>query len=236
MHVGHHRGYPAHVVVLATRAFLAGLHFGDVALHRRFPEALVRHVDGEFLGVGRNLHVFLGQDELALFAIQSEHDDAVADGQDEQGGRAVHRVAGGDLGGAGVLRSAPSGHLSTEKMVPMETLTSMFEEPSSGSKVSRYSPFGKRCGTRCGRSISSEAMAARWPPHSLASSRMSLDSTSSFFCASPCTLSLPASPSTPPSPPLPMSTEMVWQARETISIRNLRSPVMAPLVRCSSVR
>jgi hypothetical protein len=50
---------------LPQRPFLAGLHFADVALDRRFPEALVRHVDGEFLGLGRNLHVFLGQHELS---------------------------------------------------------------------------------------------------------------------------------------------------------------------------
>jgi hypothetical protein len=72
MHVGNHRGHPAHVVVLAARTFLAGLHFADIALDRRFPEALVGHVDGEFLGVGRNLHVFLGQHELALLAVKRE--------------------------------------------------------------------------------------------------------------------------------------------------------------------
>ena len=114
--------------------------------------------------LGRDADVLLGQHELPLFAIQREDDDAVADGQHEQRGRARDRVAGGTCAGAGlqeglfgrfrVLRSAPSGHFSTEKMVPIETLTSMFDEPSSGSKVSRYSPFGKRCGTRCGRSIS----------------------------------------------------------------------------------
>src|SRR5690606_20385706 len=31
VHVGHHRGDPAHVVVLAQRAFLAGQQFADVA-------------------------------------------------------------------------------------------------------------------------------------------------------------------------------------------------------------
>jgi hypothetical protein len=36
----------------------------------------------------------------------------------------------------------PSGAFSTEKMVPIETLTSMFDEPSSGSNSSMYSPFG----------------------------------------------------------------------------------------------
>jgi hypothetical protein len=50
VHVGHHRGDPAHVVVLAQRAFLAGQQLVHVALHRGFPVALVGHVDGEFGG------------------------------------------------------------------------------------------------------------------------------------------------------------------------------------------
>ena len=62
--------------------------------------------------------------------------------------------------------------------MPTLTFTSMFEEPSSGSNNNRYSPFGKRCGMACGSSISSDAIAARCPPHSLASSRISLAMTS----------------------------------------------------------
>ena len=51
-------------------------------------------------------------------------------------------------------------------------------------------------------SISSLAMAARWPPHSLASISTSLAMMSSFFWTSPCTFSLSAVPSTSPSAPL----------------------------------
>src|SRR5690606_18643091 len=84
-------------------------------------------------------------------------------------------------------------------------------------------------------SISSEAQAARCPPQALASSRISLESTSSFFCASPCTLPVPASPSTPPSAPLPTAIEMLVQARATTAISWRRSALMRP-ARCSSIR
>src|SRR5690606_21948129 len=84
-------------------------------------------------------------------------------------------------------------------------------------------------------SISSEAQAARWPPQALASSRISLEMTSSFFCASPCTLPVPASPSTPPSAPLPTAIEMLVQARATTATSWRRSALMRP-ARCSSIR
>jgi hypothetical protein len=50
-----------------------------------------------------------------------------------------------------------------------------------------------------------------------------LEITSSFFCTSPCTLSLPALPSTPARLPLPMAIEIALQARETTSISRRRS-------------
>src|SRR5690606_28498612 len=84
-------------------------------------------------------------------------------------------------------------------------------------------------------SISSEAQAARWPPQALASSRMSLLMTSSFFCASPWMLPVPASPSTPPSAPLPTAIEILVQARATTAISWRRSALMRP-ARCSSIR
>jgi hypothetical protein len=40
------------------------------------------------------------------------------------------------------LPSGVFGQRSTEKIVPTETFTSMFDEPSSGSISSRYSPRG----------------------------------------------------------------------------------------------
>src|SRR5690606_35228882 len=69
----------------------------------------------------------------------------------------------------------------------------------------------------------------------LASSRISLLITSSFFCASPWTLPVPASPSTPPSAPLPTAIEMLVQARATTAMSWRRSALMRP-ARCSSIR
>ena len=102
VHVGHHAGHPAHVEVLAARAFLALQALVDVALHRLVPVAHVAHVDGEFPGVFRNAHVVLGEHEGALLAVEREHGHAVAHGEHQRGLRAVHAVAGGHLAAAGL--------------------------------------------------------------------------------------------------------------------------------------
>src|SRR5512139_4304459 len=85
-------------------------------------------------------------------------------------------------------------------------------------------------------SISSEAMAARWPPHSLASISTSLAMMSSFFCTSPCTFSLCALPSTSPSAPLLTLMLMRLQARATTSISRRSWAGMWPCWRCCSTR
>ena len=100
MHVGHHAGDPAHVEVLAARAFLAGQQVLHVTLHGGFPMALVGHVDGKFLGVGGNLHVRRGQHKLALLAVQGEGMGAVAHGEHHLRAGTVDAVTGGDLRGA----------------------------------------------------------------------------------------------------------------------------------------
>ncbi|EKE17570.1 MAG: hypothetical protein ACD_10C00393G0002 [uncultured bacterium] len=97
MHVGHHRGHPAHVVILAQRPGFSLLHFADIALDRSFPKTLIGHVDGKFLRLRRDLHAFPRQHELALFAVQCKDADAVANCQYEQSGGAINRVAGGNL-------------------------------------------------------------------------------------------------------------------------------------------
>ena len=81
--------------------------------------------------------------------VEREADDAVSDGEHEDGRRAVDREAGGDLSRAGLekrrgVRRADScgGHLNTEKIVPTEMFTSRLDEPSSGSYRSRNSPRG----------------------------------------------------------------------------------------------
>ena len=72
VHVGDHRGHPAHVVVLAERAFLALQHLVVVTLDRRLPVARVGRVDGELLGIGRDAHEGLGVDEAAHLAVERE--------------------------------------------------------------------------------------------------------------------------------------------------------------------
>ena len=57
MHIGHHRGDPAHVEILATRPSFAQQKLVDVALHGRFPVPHIAHVDREFLRLLRDHHV-----------------------------------------------------------------------------------------------------------------------------------------------------------------------------------
>ena len=98
-----------------------------------------------------NADLRVGQDEGEGLAVEREAVRAVADGEHEHRGRPVDREAGGDLLAARLQEALlvgsqccrrRLGQRSTEKMVPTEMLTSMFEEPSSGSNSSRYSPRG----------------------------------------------------------------------------------------------
>ena len=97
VHLGDERSDPAHVEVLGARAAPAGQAFSDVALHRRFPEALVGGVDGEFAGLRRNAQIGMGEDELADLAVQGKGVHAVAQREHQHGGRAVDGIAGADL-------------------------------------------------------------------------------------------------------------------------------------------
>ena len=97
MHIGHHGGHPAHVEVLAARAFFALQTLVHVAFDGFGPVAHVAHVDGEFLGVRRHLHVFLDQHKRALLAVEREHHHARAHRQHEGGLWAVEAVARRDL-------------------------------------------------------------------------------------------------------------------------------------------
>ncbi len=150
----------------------------------------------------------VGEDELADDRVEGEAGDAVADRQHQHRGRAVDRVAGGDLlacraaGTRQRWRPSPGrGARSTEKIEPTATLTSMLDEPSSGSKTSRYLPRG--CWPAAGSAprSSSETMPARCRPTARRRRKISLASTSSFFCSSPCTLATPGLPSTSASAP-----------------------------------
>ncbi len=79
----------------------------------------------------------------------------------------------------------------TEKMVPTDTLASMLDEPSRGSKSTQYFPVGKRSGMGMKFSTSSEAIPHRCPVWSSALKITSWAYSSSFFTSSPCTFTSP---------------------------------------------
>src|SRR5262245_30410046 len=87
-----------------------------------------------------------------------------------------------------------------------------------------------------GSSISSEASAARFPPHSLASSRISFESTSSVFWASPCTFFVAAEPRPSASAPLLTRVLMALHARAMVSMSSRRSALMRFLSRWRETR
>ena len=75
---------------------------------------------------------------------------------------------------------------------------------------------------RWGSSISSDTIAASWPPHSFASTSTSLATTSSFFCASPCTFWVPTTSPMPASAPFPTAWLIILHARAITSSRSLQ--------------
>src|SRR5690606_18643655 len=102
MHIGDHRGNPAHVVVLFEGTFLAGQTFVDVASHGHFPMAHVRHVDRELLRLLRNSDVVVGEAPGTGFTVKRESHDTIANREHQHGLRAVDRVAGRYLPAAGL--------------------------------------------------------------------------------------------------------------------------------------
>ena len=79
MHVRHHRGGPAHIIILAAWPCAAHHPFFDIAGHGGRPLATVRHVDGKFALALRHLHIGVGHDPTADFAVEREFIDAGAD-------------------------------------------------------------------------------------------------------------------------------------------------------------
>ena len=103
----------------------------------------------------RNLHVRVGEDELAHFAIEREAIHAMAGGDDQQRstgrrGQNPRTPAANRAGGSHPAwrprRACWSRRI--EKMVPTVIFTSIFEEPSSGSNTSRYLPRFLACRNR----------------------------------------------------------------------------------------
>src|SRR5262249_5894942 len=77
---------------------------------------------------------------------------------------------------------------------------------------------------------------ARLPPHSFASSRISFESTSSVFCASPWTLLFPAEPKPSASAPLFTRVLIPLHARAIVSMSRRRSALMSCLSRWRATR
>ena len=140
----------------------------------------------------------MGQKEHAELRLEREPEDTCAERKHQHRRRPVDRIAGADLTASRLqkcsVRSASSvvPARSIEKMLPIATLTSMFDDPSSGSKTSRYLAFPPSEPTETGASISSETIAATRPLVSLARTKMSFATTSSGCCRSPCELNVEA--------------------------------------------
>ena len=120
-------------------------------------------------------------------------------------------------------------------MVPTDTLTSMLLEPSSGSVINRYLPRWCFGGIWYGPSISSEAIPANWPDHSVCRLRISLLIRSSGCCSSPWTFVVPLAVESA-SEPKAMRRAMAFTAMDTSSISALKSPLASGNRRRSSMR
>mmetsp|Transcript_101981 Transcript_101981/g.311928 ORF Transcript_101981/g.311928 Transcript_101981/m.311928 type:complete len:207 (+) Transcript_101981:590-1210(+) len=88
----------------------------------------------------------------------------------------------------------------TEKMVPTETLQSMFEEPSSGSNATQNGPRLASSLITMGSSCSSLTRRPQTPERERHSTQMSSAMRSNFFTSSPVEFSVPASPYSPAGP------------------------------------
>ena len=112
-----------------------------------------------------------------------------------------------------------------EKMVPILTFTSIFEEPSSGSIMKMYLPAFSS-GTMTGSSISSEVIAHTVPDFSTMLAKVEFANSSNFWTSSPCTLIFPVTPSmSPPIPALLTSNEIILAATRISFIKVVNSPV-----------
>src|SRR2546426_2875776 len=124
-----------------------------------------------------------------------------------------------------------------EKIVPIETLTPMLVEPSSGSYNSTYFPprRSSRTCTGMGCSSSSDATTHTRPVCSTLWRTVSLANTSSFCCTSPWTLIVPTSPRMSVRPARRTWREMIFAARHRSYSRFDSSPVASGCSRSCSM-
>src|SRR5438552_12350198 len=124
-----------------------------------------------------------------------------------------------------------------EKIVPIETLTPMLVEPSSGSYNNTYLPprRSSRTWTGMGCSSSSDATTHTRPVCSTLLRTVSLANTSSFCCTSPWTLIVPTSPRMSVRPARRTWREMIFAARHRSYSRFDSSPVASGCSRSCSM-
>ena len=132
---------------LRARPLFAHQAILDIGADRSWPVARVRGVDREFgLALG-DVEIEPRHAERLGVRIERRGMRSRAEREDEVGVRAVDDHARGALAMAGLqevalARGRLSGASSTEKIEPMVTLTSMLDEPSSGSSATRKLPCG----------------------------------------------------------------------------------------------
>src|SRR5205807_8897391 len=122
-----------------------------------------------------------------------------------------------------------------EKIVPMETFTSMLAEPSSGSYSTTYLPRGFPGGTGTGAWSSSEAVTHTRPVYCTLWRTVSLANRSSFCCRSPETFTAPAGPRMSLRPARRTCREMIFAARHKSYSRFDSSPVASGCSRSCSM-
>lgn len=100
------------------------------------------------------------------------------------------------------------------KMVPIDTLTSMLLDPSSGSYRTTYLPAGTLAGTGVGSSSSSDASTHTRPVNWRLLRTVSLAMRSSFCWRSPDTFTVVDPPRMSVSPARRTLREMIFAARQ----------------------
>src|SRR2546428_778225 len=122
-----------------------------------------------------------------------------------------------------------------EKIVPIETLTSMLAEPSRGSYNTTYLPAGFPGGTGTGSSSSSDAVTHTRPVCRMLWRPVSLAKRSSFCCRSPETFTASVAPRMSVKPARRTWREMIFAARHRSYSRFDSSPVASGWSRSCSM-
>ena len=195
----------------AAHVGLAGAAFTDVALDRRFPEARVARVDGEFAGVLGNRQGRVGQDEIADLPVQREAVRALAYREHQHRRWSVQRVSRGDLLASRAAenprslarrarRMAQNGKDRRHRNVYVDVRRAI--ERIENQQIAAALEF-LRNGVGLLEFLGGHARQHSTPLAML--SMVSLVNTSSFFCVSPCTFCVSSDPGILQALPWPSS-------------------------------